>query len=389
MGKSFLSVGMAAVLLLTGFELAFALSRVLDSHDHRYRVVVVADGLARPWSLAFLPDGDVLITERSGRLRILRHGQLLPDPVPGLPAVAAVGQGGLLDLALHPEFAINRWLYFSYAGQHQNGLSTHVARGRFINDQLQNVEVIFRGEPASTGGAHFGSRLVFDRQGYLFISLGDRGTMERAQDLGDHAGSTVRIHDDGRVPADNPFVGTPGARPEIFSLGHRNPHGMAVHPESGRVWQHEHGPRGGDEINLIAPGLNYGWPVITHGTGYDGSPIGEGTEKEGMEQPLYYWAPISIAPSGMAFYTGRAFPAWHGNLFIGALAQMHLVRLEMDGVRVVHEERMLEDLELRIRDVRMGPDGNLWLLTDHDPGQVLRLEPVSLSPGVHLLLLGE
>jgi len=366
--------GILAMLLILPLGLACA-DTELDTREHVVKVVTVTDGLEHPWSMAFLPGGDVLITERPGRLRILRDGQLLPEPVPGLPEVRAYRQGGLLDLALHPDFEDNRLLYFSYAGNHADGITTHVARGRFEDDALHDVQVLFVAEPASDNGRHFGSRLVFDNEGYLYITVGDRGDMPRAQNLDDHAGSTIRLHDDGRVPEDNPFVGRSDARPEIYTYGNRNAQGMALHPVTGEVWQNEHGPRGGDELNRIRAGVNYGWPVISHGIDYSGRDIGEGiSEQEGMEQPVHHWTP-SIAPSGMAFYTGDVFPAWRGNLFVGALAHTHVTRLVMDGNRVVDEEPMLREMSQRIRDVRQGPDGHLYLLTDHNNGRLLRLEP--------------
>lgn len=340
-----------------------------------YRVLPLADGLSHPWGMAFLPDGGILISERPGRLRIFRDGVLLPDPVPGLPPIAVSGQGGLLDLALHPDFERNRWLYFTYAAAVDRGVTTRLARARFEGDRLRDVEVLFTAEPAGRGGRHFGSRIVFDHDGHVFLSVGDRGDMPRAQRLDDHAGSIIRLHDDGRVPADNPFAGRAGARPEIFAYGVRNPQGMALHPDTGALWEHEHGPRGGDEINIIEPGLNYGWPVITHGIDYSGAVIGEGVRaQDGMEQPLHHWTP-SIAPSGMAFYTGGAFPEWNGDLLVGALAHRHLARLTLDASnKVVGEVRMLEGQNRRIRDVRVR-DGLIYVLTDHDPGELLRIEP--------------
>jgi len=342
--------------------------------DHQ----IVTRGLEHPWSLAFLPDGRFLVTERPGRLRVIgADGRLLTEPVAGLPEIAARGQGGLLDVVLHPAFEENRWVYLSYNQPGPGGMGTAVARGRLEGLRLHDVQVIFRLQPKSSRGQHFGSRLVFDRAGYLFITLGDRGDRPRAQDLADHAGSVIRLHDDGSVPDDNPFVDHPGARPEIFSYGHRNIQGATLHPVTGRLWTHEHGPQGGDEINLPEPGVNYGWPVITYGVNYGiGTPIGEGTEKPGMAQPLYYWVP-SIAPSGMAFYQGDRFPRWQGDLFIGSLKFRLLVRLRLHDGRVVHEERMLEDTLGRIRDVRLGPDGHLYLLTDADDGMLVRLVPES------------
>jgi glucose/arabinose dehydrogenase len=359
-------------LLVAG--VAAAAQPVFESGQQRFRVQTMVDGLVHPWSLAFLPDGTLLITERPGRLRVVRDGRLLPQAVSGLPAIAARGQGGLLDVVPHPRFADNHQIYFSYAAAGEGGLTTRVARGRFDAERLalSEVQVLFEALPRSRRSHHFGSRLVFDRQGYLYITVGDRGDMDRAQQLDDHAGSVLRLHDDGRVPADNPFVGRQDVRPEIYSYGHRNPQGMTLHPDSGAVWLHEHGARGGDEINVVRPGRNYGWPVITHGVDYTYLPIGIGTHKEGMEQPLHHWTP-SIAPSGMAFYSGDVFPRWRGNLFVGALVRTHLARLVLDGEKVVAEEQLLTSLGRRIRDVRQGPDGRLWLLTDHDPGQLLRL----------------
>lgn len=348
---------------------------VFESAQQRFRVETVVDGLVHPWALAFLPDGSLLITERPGRLRVVRDGHLLPQAVSGLPEIAAQGQGGLLDVVPHPQFSANRLVYFSYVAAGEGGYTTRVAHGRFDAGRLalDEVQVLFEALPRSSRIHHFGSRLVFDRAGFLYITVGDRGDRDRAQQLDDHAGSVLRLHDDGRVPADNPFVGQKNIRPEIYSYGHRNPQGMALHPETGAVWLHEHGARGGDEINIVRPGLNYGWPVITHGIDYTYLPIGIGTHKEGMEQPLHHWTP-SIAPSGMAFYHSDLFPRWRGNLFVGALAKEHLARLTLDGGKVVAEERLLTPLGRRIRDVRMGPDGRLWLLTDHDPGQLLRLD---------------
>ena len=351
-------------------------AQVLSSEKHAFRAVTLTDGLAHPWGLAFLPDGRMLVTERPGRLRLVSaKGKLDPRPLAGVPPVVALGQGGLLDVALHPDFRRNGWVYLAYVGAGQGGQGTEVARGRLDGHGLGDLQVIFRMQPKSSTGQHFGARLVFDRQGMLYVTLGDRGEMARAQRLNDHAGSVIRLHDDGRVPADNPFVGRAGALPEKFTLGNRNIQGAALHPQSGVLWAHEHGPQGGDEINIIRAGVNYGWPVITHGRNYGtGTPIGEGTTKPGMAQPLWIWTP-SIAPSGMAFYTGDAFPAWRGNLFVGALRGQLLVRLELDGERVVREERLLEGVLGRIRDVRVGPDGLIYLLTDSDDGRLVRLEP--------------
>jgi glucose/arabinose dehydrogenase len=370
-----LTVALAAAVALV-LAASAAGAQTIQTQEHALRVVKIAADLEHPWGLAFLPDGRMLVTERPGRLRIVRDGKLDPQPVSGLPRIVARGQGGLLDVALHPRYAENNLVYFSYAGPGKGGIGTEVARGRLVGHRLEEVQVIFRLEPKSDARQHFGSRLVFDRAGYLFITLGDRGDKERAQRPGDHAGSVIRLHDDGRVPADNPFVGKPGWKPEKYSLGNRNMQGAALHPQTGELWAHEHGPQGGDEINVIRAGVNYGWPVITYGVNYgSGTKIGEGTHKAGMAQPLHYWVP-SIAPSGMAFYTGEKFPRWRGDLFVGALRDEMLVRLRLDGEKVVIEERMLKGVLGRIRDVRQGPDGFLYLLTDERKGVLVRLEPV-------------
>src|SRR5262245_101124 len=362
------------LLLLLAAAPAFAQN--FTSEEQSFRLVKVVEGLDHPWSVAFLPDGSMLVTERPGRLRMVRDGKLQPEPVAGVPAVFASGQGGLLDVALHPKFAENRLVYLSYAEPGDGGASTALARAKLGQNRLEDVQVIFRQLPKTRGGLHFGGRIVFDRAGFLYLTLGERGDKDRAQRPDNHHGSVIRLHDDGRVPADNPFAGKAGWKPEKFDLGHRNQQGAALHPQTGLLWTHEHGPQGGDEINIIRPGLNHGWPVITYGVQYViGTKIGEGTAKEGMTQPLYYWVP-SIAPSGMAFYTGDRFPKWKGDLFVGALAARILVRLKLDGEKVVKEERMLKGALGRIRDVRTGPDGLLYLLTDENPGVLARLEPI-------------
>jgi glucose/arabinose dehydrogenase len=348
---------------------------IFESERERFRVVTLVRGLDHPWGLAFLPGGDMLVSERRGRMLRIDGKTLEPTPVRGLPRVAAVGQGGLLDIAVHPDFDFNRLIYFSFAGADQSGLGTEVARGRLQGDALEAVEVIFRALPKSGGGRHFGSRLLFAKDGRLLITLGDRGNRPRAQDISDHAGSVIRVNDDGGVPEDNPFVNTPGARPEIYTYGNRNVQGIALDPATGAVWENEHGPQGGDEVNVLVSGRNYGWPVITYGRNYGtGTKIGEGTHKEGMEQPLHQWSP-SIAPSGMTLYTGSMFPAWRGNLFVGALKYRLVARLEVRDGRIVHEERLLEGVLGRIRDVRTGPDGYIYLLTDEGDGVIARLEP--------------
>ncbi len=353
-------------------------AEVFASEEHAFRVVVVAIGLDHPWGLAFLPDGRLLVTERSGSLRTVNaEGRLDPEPVAGVPRVHASGQGGLLDVALHPAFRENGWVYLSYAAGRWGRAGTEVARGRLRGQRLEDVEVLFRALPKSGSGRHFGSRLRFAPDGHLFVTLGDRGDRHRAQDPGDHAGSIVRIRDDGGIPPDNPFFGVEGARPEVYTTGNRNVQGLAFEPETGLLWSHEHGPRGGDEVNVVRRGVNYGWPVISYGREYgSGEPVGEGTHRDGMAQPVRQWTP-SIAPSGLTVYDGDRFPGWRGNLFVGALRFRLLARLVLDGERVVHEERLLEDRYGRIRDVRTGPDGLLYLLTDAPAplGAVLRLEP--------------
>jgi len=368
--------GLAAGALLVSctFSPVSAQAPVYRSAHHEYRVTTLVEGLEHPWGLAFLPGGEMLVTERAGRLRVVRDGVLDPTPVAGVPAVWASGQGGLLDVALHPDYATNRLVYLSFSKPGPNGATTAVARGRFEGNRLADVQEIFVADAWTTRGQHFGSRMVFDRNGYLFVTVGDRGVMEEAQNRANHQGTTLRLHDDGRVPVDNPFVGQAGIKPEIYTWGNRSPQGLVLHPTTGQLWQVEHGPRGGDELNLLQAGRNYGWPVITHGINYNGRPISDITAKEGMEQPVHYWVP-SIATSGLAFYTGDRFPGWKGNVLVGALAGTHLARLTMDGSRVTGEEKLLVDLKQRIRDVRNGPDGYIYVLTDAPKGALLRLEP--------------
>ncbi|MGE0749427.1 MAG: PQQ-dependent sugar dehydrogenase [Variibacter sp.] len=341
-------------------------------------VETVASGLDHPWSLAFLPDGRLLVTERPGRLRIVTRDGTLSKPVAGVPHVFARGQGGLLDVALDRDFASNSTIYFCFAEPADGGARTSMARARLSTEgtpRLDDVKVIFRQQGPLSHGNHFGCRIVQMPDRNLFLTMGDHFTYrDEAQNLANHLGKIVRIKPDGSVPADNPFVNRKGARPEIWSYGHRNAQGAAINPASGQYWMHEHGPRGGDEINIPQAGKNYGWPVIGYGIDYNGAKIHEATHKAGMEQPVKYWVP-SIAPSGMAFYTGDLFPAWRGNLFVGALAAQLLVRLELDGDKVVKEERLLHGLHERIRDVRAGPDGALWLLTDNARGRILRVVP--------------
>ena len=368
----------ACLVTLTVCWSGFAGADTIEKTErHAVRVHILTRGLVRPWSLAFLPDGRMLVTERQGRLRyVASDGTLDSTPISGLPgAVTERRQGGLHDVVLHPDFARNRLVYLAYAGRGEGGYGTELARGRLDGHRLTGVKVLFRALPKSFGGRHFGGRVVFDGNGHVFLTLGDRGNRPSAQDLGNHAGSVIRLTEDGGVPRDNPFRSVAGARPEIYTLGNRNVQGAAINPWTGELWTHEHGPQGGDEVNIIRAGLNYGWPVITYGRNYGiGTRIGEGTHKEGMAQPLYQWTP-SIAPSGMAFYKGDKFPGWRGDLLVGALRFRLLSRLELDGERVVREERMLERTIGRIRDVRVGPDGYVYLLTDETSGVIARLEP--------------
>ncbi|MEJ2603932.1 MAG: PQQ-dependent sugar dehydrogenase [Gammaproteobacteria bacterium] len=347
-----------------------------ETDRHTIDVSVVVDGLAHPWGLAFLPGGELLVTERAGSLRLIRDGRLVDRPVSGLPEIDQHGQGGLLDVAIDPDFEANRLVYLTYAGRGEDGYSTEVLRGRLEGDAMRDPEVIFRAVPKANSKRHFGSRLLFGTDGKLFVSLGDRGDRPSAQEPSSHNGSLLRLNPDGSVPEDNPFVGRDDARPEIYTLGNRNMQGIALRP-NGQIWTHEHGPQGGDEVNVMRAGANYGWPVITFGRNYGiGTKIGEGSQKPGMAQPVHYWVP-SIAPSGMTFYTGDAFPEWRGDLFVGSLKFGQLVRLTLDGDRVTGEERMLDDAYGRIRQVAQGPDGMLWLLTDERNGQLLRITPAT------------
>ncbi|PVE09355.1 glucose dehydrogenase [Limnohabitans sp. Rim28] len=351
-------------------------SAVFNSDKHAFRVATLLTGLENPWSMAFLPDGRMLVTERAGRMRLVGADfKLLPQPVLGLPEVTAQGQGGLFDVVLHPQYAQNGWVYWAYNAPGPGGWGTTLARGKLQGQRMTDVQVLFSMQPKTRSSQHFGGRIVFDKAGMLYLTLGDRGDKDRAQKLNDHAGSVIRLHDDGRVPADNPFARQPGAFPEKWTLGNRNMQGAALHPQTGELWTHEHGPQGGDELNVMRPGLNYGWPVITYGVNYGlGTRIGEGPSKPGMVQPLHVWVP-SIAPSGMAFVSGTQFPNWQGDLLVGALRGQMLVRLSLDGEKVQREERLLQGRVGRIRDVRMGPDGFIYLLSDSADGALMRLEP--------------
>ncbi len=367
-----------AIAALAIFALPVA-AQVASTQEHKIRVVRLVEGLDHPWGLAFLPDGRMLVTERAGRLRMVaKDGRLEAAPVAGLPRVDPNGQGGLMDVVLHPKFADNGWVYWTYV-QRDGGHGTELARGKLAGQpgayRLEGVQVLFRALPKSSGGRHFGSRIVFARDGSLFVTLGDRAEEDQAQKLDDHAGKIVRLTEDGKPAPGNPFLNRAGARPEVYSYGNRNVQGAALHPVTGALWAHEHGPQGGDELNLIKPGANYGWPVITYGVNYGiGTKIGEGTAKAGMEQPVKYWTP-SPALSGMAFYTGDRFPKWRGNLLLGALRGETLIRVRLDGEKFAGEEFMLRGTLPRIRDVRNGPDGFVYLLSDEARGAIIRLEP--------------
>lgn len=346
----------------------------VSSEEVRFRVVQVVSGLEHPWALEFLPDGRYLVTERPGRLWVI-EGDVI-RPVSGVPEVRARGQGGLLDVIQHPGFPENGLIYLSYSADYGGGVGTRVARAVLDGDRLRDVEVIFEMDPPDRSAIHFGSRFAFDDDGYLYAAFGERGNRDRAQDLDTHHGKVVRLHDDGRVPDDNPFVDEPGAHPEIYSYGHRNPQGMIFDFETGLLWTHEHGPRGGDTLNIIRPGKNYGWPLATHGEEYRGGEIG--TVPEALDRvvdPVVHWTP-SIAPCGMAQHRDGHFPEWEGNLFVGALVQQHIRRVVLDGEAVVHQEELLRYRLGRIREVAQGPDGNIWFTTDARDGGVYRIERV-------------
>ncbi|MCB1500324.1 MAG: PQQ-dependent sugar dehydrogenase [Bauldia sp.] len=368
-----------AVLLLAITGSALSAAERFQTKELLIAVDSFAGGLDHPWGMAFLPDGGMLVTERPGRIRFVSAEGQVSEPIAGVPEVVAMGQGGLLDVTLHPRFADNRLVYFSFSEPGEDGANgTAIAHGRLADDlsALDDVEVIFRQQPKARSNAHFGSRLVFDRDGNLFATLGERSAPRYrvlAQDLGTHLGKVIRIRDDGSVPDDNPFVDRPGAMPEIWSYGHRNPQGMARHPVTGAIWTHEHGPRGGDEVAIPKAGENHGWPIFSFGTEYSGAPITELKEHPPeFASPVWQWSP-SIAPSGMAFYDGDAIPEWKGDLFVGALAGASLRRLLLEGDRVTGEEVLLAELGRRIRDVEVGPDGRLYLLTDEDDGEILRI----------------
>jgi len=360
---------LVAAVLAAQTAFAAEVARVVETQSGRVAVETVASGLNDPWSLAFLPDGRMLVTERAGRIRIVTHEGNASAPLPGVPAVYSSGQGGLLDIALAPDFATSRLIYFSFGEPGEGGASTAVARARLGDDRLQDTTVIFRAVPKTGGGAHFGSRLAFARDGKLFVTTGERFRFDPAQDLSTHLGKVLRINPDGTVPSDNPFVGRPNVRPEIWSLGHRNVEGAAIHPETGRLWTHEMGPAGGDELNITEAGRNYGWPLVSWGRHYDGRDIPDPPTRSDFAQSIRHWVPV-IAPSGMVFYNGDAIPAWKGNLLIGGMVARAIVRLTLNREQVTCEERI--SMGGRIRDVRQGPDGAVYAI-DESNGTILRL----------------
>ncbi len=369
-----LGTAVATHLCLAQTVAAAGTSVTVDTEKQKINARELISGLDHPWSIAFISAGDWLVTERSGSLRRVIDGRLLPQPIGGLPAIAATGQGGLLDVALHPDFANNQRVYLSYVGKDTRGYGTEVLYGTLDGNSLTDVQVIFKALPKTGGGRHFGSRLAFDQNNMLFISLGDRGSKKTAQRLDQHHGSIIRLHADGSIPTTNPFVNDAAARPEIYSIGHRNVQGLAYDNKTNTLWAHEHGPQGGDELNQVLAGQNYGWPTITYGVNYgSGTRIGIGSSQPGMLQPVTYWDP-SIAPSGLAIVSSDKYPHWQSNLLVGALKYQLIARLELQDKSVSHEERLLAGELGRIRDVRQGPDGFIYLLTDSDNGKVYRLE---------------
>lgn len=371
-----LAARIATALTLTGIAtVSHGAAQTFTSDKATFQLETIAEGLAHPWALAFLPDGSQLVTERNGQLRRIRDGKLQKVPIEGLPDLVVSGQGGLLDVILHPDFENNQTLFLSYAHKvSREGMTTRVARATLQGDRLEDVEVIFEAMPRGDTSRHFAGRMEFDAEGRLYVAVGDRGKMDRAQLTDDDAGGVHRITIEGDPAPGNPFLDDSAVNDSFFTYGNRNIQGMTIHPETGEIWSNEHGPRGGDEINIIRAGNNYGWPTVTYGIEYSGATISNKTTMEGVTDPLHYWDP-SIAPSGMAFYTGEQFPEWQGDLFVGALKMRKLVRLRIEDEKVIEEEDLLTDLGERIRDVRMGPDGALWLLTDSSDGKVYRIRP--------------
>lgn len=351
------------------------LAKLQQSQTIDFEVDTVVTGLTSPWGMAWLSNGDMLISDKIGELRILRDGKLLPEKVKGLPEIYVRGQGGLMDIELHPRYEENGWIYISYStneGSKGDGGHTALMRAKLKENELIDKQVLFKATPNTTKGQHFGSRIEFDREGFLYLSIGERGEQDLAQKLNTYNGKILRFHDDGRIPADNPFINTEGAIKSVYSYGHRNPQGLALHPETGELWETEHGPRGGDEINIVKKGANYGWPVITYGINYNGTIITKDTVMEGMEQPVMFWRP-SIAPCGMTFVTSDKYPEWNGNILVGSLRFMYLERCELDGKKVVNREKLLEGIG-RVRNVRQGPDGFIYVAIEGN-GMIVRLVP--------------
>ncbi len=372
---SLLVISITLVIVAFASKKWLDLSQIQVSEELSFKVEVIADGLQSPWSFVFLKNGDILFTEKKGELRIIRNGKVMEEPVRGLPEIYVRGQGGLLDLELHPDYEKNDWIYISYSSSndgHEGG-NTTLLRARLENHELVDKKIILKAIPNTTKGQHFGGRIEFDREGFLYFSIGERGEQELAQKLNTYNGKIFRLHDDGSIPDDNPFVSRKNALPSIYSYGQRNPQGLAIHPVTGELWETEHGPRGGDEINIIHKGKNYGWPEITYGINYNGTIITEDTVKAGMEQPILFWRP-SIAPCGMDFVTSDKYPGWKNNLLVGSLKFQYVNRCVLDGEKVVHQEKLLEGIG-RIRTIRQGPDGFIYVSVEGN-GKIVKLVPV-------------
>lgn len=379
--RFFIVVASAALLISTVLLLSSKKITKEKVSKIDFEVETVVTGLAMPWATAFLPNGDMLVTERAGKLRLVKDGKLDPVEITGLPKIFYRGQGGLLDVVLHPDYAKNGWIYLSYSSPKaegeegdDNGANTALMRAKLKDHALTDVQVIFKALPNVRSTPHFGGRIVFDKKGYVFLSLGERGKQDAAQELSKDQGKVVRLHEDGKIPTDNPFVNTPGAKPEIWSYGHRNPQGMVMHPTTGVIWEHEHGPQGGDELNIVEKGKNYGWPLITFGIGYDNSIISKDTARVGLEQPVTYWKP-SIAPCGMDFITSDKYKSWKGDLLVGSLKFNYIQHLVVRGNKVVSREIILEKIG-RVRDIRQAPDGFMYVVVE-DKGSVVRVKPKS------------
>ncbi|MBB6005370.1 PQQ-dependent sugar dehydrogenase [Arcicella rosea] len=351
--------------------------KITKSSTEGLKIETVVTGLNVPWGIAFLPNGDMLVTERTGQLRLVHEGKLVAEPIQGLPAIVSKGQGGLLDIKLHPNYVKNGWIYFTYSspaaeGETGKGSNTALMRAKLVGNTLTEQKVVFKATPNVTTNHHYGGRIAFDRAGYLFLTVGERGQQDEAQKLTTFQGKVVRLHDDGTVPTDNPFVGKEGARPEIYSYGHRNPQGFVINPTTGDLWEHEHGPQGGDEVNILKKGANYGWPAITFGIGYDNAVISSDTARAGMEQPITYYRP-SIAPCGMTFVTSKKFPDWKGNLLIGSLKFHYIKRCVIKNNKVVSQETIFENIG-RVRDIKEGPDGNIYVAVE-STGSIVKISP--------------